>query len=131
MSRPPGSVGKHRHRAEVIFARHGKDPLEELLKLADDPSLTVERRIGIWLQLMQFVYPRLRSVTIEGGRLTFDDLLAQPAEVQDEFMRCAAAWAEEQRVREKEWAAEWKKDEIRKAKNLPLPTCRADLARYE
>jgi hypothetical protein len=123
MARPEGAVGKHRHRVEVIFARHEADPLDELLALAKDKSLPVERRIKLWQSLMPYIYPKLRCITVEHATITAEDILALPPEIIAE----AGALSRKYLAEEKKTV----RPRDRSGEKWPLPTGPEDRWRYE
>lgn len=61
-------------KVEELCERYKFDPLESLIKLAVDPGLATELRIGILKELAQYLYPKKRSIEV----MTEVDLMEGP-----------------------------------------------------
>jgi hypothetical protein len=62
--------------------KFGYDPIEELVKLAQDPNASGETKYGVAGVLLPYMYPKLSSVMMEAEVTTNDTV-----ETQNYFMR--------------------------------------------
>ena len=78
--RKPGSqsrLAEYRDRMLTTFARHGYDPVEALIKLANDPATEPKLQARIHADLLQYVAPRLKATekVIEEDRRVLIEIL--------------------------------------------------------